>query len=187
MQKYIELGAQRLGYTLKVSKRARHMRLAVYCDGAVVVTAPWWVGQSKVEQFVAHKSRWILDKLNYFKRFDGQVFFKRSKRDFLEQKAAALALVQARVAHFNTLYNFTFKRIAVKNPKTRWGSCSKKGNLNFNYRLVHLPERLVDYVVVHELCHLQEFNHSRKFWELVGKTIPNYVELKRELKRNRVG
>lgn len=64
-----------------------------------------------------------------------------------------------------------------------WGSCSKKGNLNFNWRLIQLPPELADYVIVHELCHLKELNHSQRFWDLVGQAIPDYKERRQALRR----
>lgn len=75
-------------------------------------------------------------------------------------------------------------RITIKSQKCRWGSCSARGNLNFNWRIVMAPERVLDYVVVHELCHLIEFNHSRKFWSLVAQVIPDYKESQEWLKNN---
>mgnify|MGYP001607235311 CR=1 FL=1 len=82
----------------------------------------------------------------------------------------------------NKLYQFKIGRVSIKNHKSRWGSCSKKGNLNFNYKLALLPQELADYVIVHELCHLGEFNHSPKFWKLVARAIPNYKALKKKFK-----
>jgi predicted metal-dependent hydrolase len=93
-----------------------------------------------------------------------------------------LIIAKAKVKQWNLYYNFSHRKISVKNQKTRWGSCSKKGNLNFNYKIVHLPENLVNYLVVHELCHLKEFNHSKNFWSLVGQTVPDYKKLRRELR-----
>ena len=108
---------------------------------------------------------------------------KKSKNDFAQYKAASLVLVNTRIEHFNAVYNFKFNYVRIKNATSRWGSCSSKGNLNFNYRVAFLPEKLLDYVVVHELCHLGEFNHSPKFWNLVAKTVPNYMEIRAELKK----
>jgi hypothetical protein len=75
-------------------------------------------------------------------------------------------------------------RIVIKSQKCRWGSCSARGNLNFNWRIIMAPERVVDYIVVHELCHLLELNHSRKFWALVAQIIPDYKENKEWLQKN---
>jgi len=80
--------------------------------------------------------------------------------------------------------NLTFKvgRISIRGQKTRWGSCSSKGNLSFNYNLLRYRKEVIDYVIIHELCHLKEMNHSDKFWKLVGDFCPDYKELRKELK-----
>jgi len=184
MKKQIELHKQKIEYTLKVSKRARRLRLAIYCDGNFVVTAPRSISQNIVEQFIIKKSQWVRDKLDFFKSISGQVFAKGTKKDYEEYKDKALSLAISRVEFFNKNYGFKFNKINIKNQKTRWGSCSKKGNLNFNYKIVVLPKQLADYIIVHELCHLKEFNHSRKFWNLVAKIMPNYLEIKNELKNS---
>ena len=116
------------------------------------------------------------------KMYRWKVVYRRKRRvatsasrvSFALNKADAFAIVMDRIAHFNKIYNFQIGKVNIKNQTTRWGSCSKKGNLNFNYRVVHLPPELQDYLVVHELCHLQEFNHSKVFWDLVGKAILDY-------------
>lgn len=78
---------------------------------------------------------------------------------------------------------FEYNRIFIKNQKTMWGSCSIKKNLNFNYKIIYLPNDLANYLVVHELCHLTHFNHSKNFWALVKKLIPNYKKIHNELKK----
>jgi hypothetical protein len=105
---------------------------------------------------------------------------------YTKHQAAARSLINSRLAHFNSFYGFSYGRVSIRDQKTRWGSCSRQGNLNFNYRLLHLRTELCDYVIVHELCHLQELNHGRGFWELVRKVIPNHQELRRELKQIRL-
>ena len=107
---------------------------------------------------------------------------KGSKSEYLKYKNQALDLVKNKLEHFNQFYNFKYNKVTVRNQSTRWGSCSKSGNINFNYKLALLPESLVDYVVVHELCHLGEFNHSKKFWDLVARTVPDYKERRQELR-----
>lgn len=186
MKKQIALNKRKVDYTLRLSKRARRMRLAIYRDGAFVVTAPWSINQNIIEQFIIKKSQWVLDKLDYFKKFSGYSLVKSNGKDFSQNKKAALALAKERIEHFNNIYEFKFNKVNIKNQKTRWGSCSSLGNLNFNYKIALLSQQLSDYIIVHELCHLGEFNHSPKFWNLVAKSIPDYFEIKNELKRSGV-
>jgi predicted metal-dependent hydrolase len=107
---------------------------------------------------------------------------KKNNSTYLTHKSQALYLAKVRLEHFNQFYNFKYNKVTIRNQISRWGSCSKRGNLNFNYRIALLPEELRDYIIVHELCHLGEFNHSKNFWALVEKTIPNWSELRKKLK-----
>ncbi len=107
---------------------------------------------------------------------------RKSYSSYIENKTAALELALDRIAYFNSTYNFTFKKISIKNQTSRWGSCSRRGNINFNYRIALIAPELADYIIVHELCHLGEFNHSKRFWDLVEKTVPNWRELRAKLK-----
>ena len=100
--------------------------------------------------------------------------------------AAARMLVHERLAHFNSHYGFVYKKVFIRNTRTRWGSCSSRANLGFNYRIVKLAPHLVDYIVVHELCHLKEFNHSPKFWALVAETIPSWKLCRTTLRKIRL-
>ena len=108
------------------------------------------------------------------------------RRFTIKKRELARRFVDNRINYFNGFYGFKINRIAIKNAKTRWGSCSSKGNLNFNYKIIYLKSALADYLLVHELCHLGELNHSKRFWLLVSKTIPNYIEINKELRRTHV-
>lgn len=171
-------------YTLKKSKRAKRMRLAVYCDGSVIVTMPLGIQQSVVEKFIADKKQWVADKIKFFKSVDNKAIRIFSEEDYLKYKDEAMEYVCKRVIFYNEIYNFSFNKIYIKNQKTRWGSCSKKKNLNFNYKIIFLPKELQDYIIVHEMCHLKEFNHSRKFWAFVEKVFVNYLDIKRNLRNH---
>jgi hypothetical protein len=186
MKKEIELHQKKVEYTLKLSKRARRMRLAIYGDGAFVVTAPPFVGLSTIEQFILRKSQWVVDKIEYFKQFSGRVIVKNTKQEFALHKKSALILAIERMAYFNDIYQFKWGKVTIRNQKTRWGSCSKKGNINFNYKIALLPAHIADYIIVHELCHLKEFNHSRNFWNLVAQAVPNHLDIRKELKKTGV-
>lgn len=106
----------------------------------------------------------------------------RNKRHFAKYKEAARALVHAKVGYFNAFYQLPVGKVFIKNTKSRWASCSEKGNLNFNYKIVLLPPEVADYLVVHELCHLAEFNHGPKFWAMVAQACPNYRQLRQQLR-----
>ena len=171
-------------YIIKKSKRAKRMRLAVYCDGSVVVTTPLGINQTVIEKFIADKKQWLNDKINFFKSIDSKAIRSFSKEDYLKYKDEAFDLVNRRIKFFSKKHNFSFNKIFIKNQKTRWGSCTKNKNLNINYKVIFLPKKQQDYIIVHEMCHLKEFNHSRKFWSLVEKIMPDYLEIKNELRNH---
>jgi len=162
------------------------MRLVVYCDGSVIATMPRWTPESFMEKFIREKAGWILGKLLKFqdpKYAKSRILGRTRRRDYLENKKQALVLVEKKLDYFNRYYGYAFSQISIRNQKTRWGSCSRKGNLNFNWKIIFLAERQQDYIIVHELCHLGEFNHSHKFWRLVEKTVPDYKEIRKEIRR----
>ena len=183
MEKTIELEKKNVSYTLRISRRTRGVRLSVVSGGMFTVTAPPSMQQNQIEEFILKKSRWVLKKIEYCSKFPRTVGIKNRKRHFAEHREKARILVRERLAYFNQSYHFKWKRIAIRNQRARWGSCSRKGNLNFNYKLALLPSHLSDYIIVHELCHLGELNHSAKFWKLVAKTIPNHRILRKELRK----
>lgn len=98
-------------------------------------------------------------------------------------KERARELVVNRLEYYNQHYKLTWNRVAIRRQRRCWGSCSSLSNLNFNYRLLFLPPELQDYIVVHELCHLKELNHSSSFWQLVAQTVPDYEVKKNTLRR----
>ena len=96
----------------------------------------------------------------------------------------ALDYIPKRVEYFSKLIGVNYGRITIRSQKTRWGSCSAKGNLNFNCLLMLTPPEIIDYVVVHELCHRKQMNHSSAFWAEVEKILPDYKERRLWLKKN---
>ncbi len=111
-----------------------------------------------------------------------------NKKKFKTHKEKAREIVMSKLEHFKNIYktahnvDIKYNRVTIRDQKTRWGSCSSKGNLNFNYRLALIPDHLADYVIVHEMCHILQLNHSQKFWSLVSLAIPDYIEKKAELR-----
>lgn len=190
MHRIITVNGQTIEYTLKISKRSRSMRISIHPDGEVVVSVPRLMSLGFfVDNFVKRKADWILAKQKHFKSFGPVAFVKKTKSEkraeYLNNKEIARKLVEKKVAEHNKFYNYKIGRIAIRNQRTRWGSCSKRGNLNFNYKLALIPEKLADYIVVHEICHLGELNHSKRFWDLVARTMPDHRALRAEL--NKIG
>lgn len=167
-------------YEIKRSGRTRRISISVYYTGKVVISAPLFSSEKKVKKFLEDRTSWVISKLEYFKNFKGKIL-KGNRKEYEIHKASARRLIKERLVLLNQRYNFTYGSIKIRNQKTRWGSCTKDGNLSFNYRVIHLPEKLRDYIIVHELCHLKEFNHSKKFWELVAFSFPDHKSIRTEV------
>ncbi|MEJ0053880.1 MAG: SprT family zinc-dependent metalloprotease [bacterium] len=176
-------------YTLRESNQARAVRITVRADGSVSVTKPVRVSLRLAEKFVEEKQEWIEKTRERFakRRANGKdrVVLPKLRRGTSTRREAVRTirtLIGERLAHFNREYGYKVGTISIRDQKTRWGSCSLKGNLSFNYRLLYLPPTHRDYVIVHELCHIKEHNHSKAFWLLVGRTIPDARAIRRELR-----
>lgn len=177
-------------HTIRESTRAKRLTLTVHPDGRVVATKPTRISLKAAEVFVLKHREWIERAKEAFikraakKRTDQIVLPRPSKNSnaYKEARKTARVLVTQRLKHFNELYNFSYGTISIRDQKTRWGSCSAKGNLSFNYCIVYLSKELQDYIIVHELCHTKEHNHSERFWNLVARAVPNHALLKKELR-----
>lgn len=103
--------------------------------------------------------------------------------DWKKRKNEFQKIARGRIEYFNQFYNFHFENIRIKDQKSRWGSCSAKKNINLNYRIFLLPDEIRDYIILHELCHLKEMNHSKRFWDLIKKEMPDFFQIKSKLKK----
>lgn len=173
-------------YTLKRHPRSKWIRMSISGERALTVTTPRWVPNYFIERALREKKEWILKTFAHFESMPKIFLFSEGNALYKKHKEEARKLVSHRIEYFNRFYGFSWNRINIRNQQTRWGSCSIKKNLNFHYKLALMPEPLADYVIVHELCHLKEFNHSKKFWELVMLAIPNYQERRRELRKHKL-
>jgi len=162
-------------YTIRKNRNAKRLRISINMNNEVTVTIPRFATARDANKFVHEKADWIRSRISR-KTLPG------SDASYQAKKEAARALATEITEQYNKIYGFHYKRIAIRNQKTRWGSCSSKSNLNFNFRIIFLPRHLAEYVVVHELCHLKEMNHSSRFWAQVAKTIPNHKDLRKELR-----
>ena len=171
-------------YTIRRSKRAKRMRITVYTDERIVVTIPWRVKREQANELIFKKKQWVLKQVERFRNGKEKASRALFYKDYILNKEKARAFVKERVSFYNQIYRFPYNRIFIKNQRTVWGSCSSRKNLNFNFRILFLPKHLQDYLIVHEICHLKEQNHSKNFWSLVAKTIPDYSKLRKELRRH---
>ncbi len=181
--KKIILNNKEVSYVFRRYKLSKNLKLTVKSDASVFISAPWRCSEKKAEKFMREKSVWLAKRIEFFKKQNNKKLIKTTRADYIKRKEKARKIILEKIEKLNTYYNFEYKRVSIRNQKTRWGSCSKQKNLNFNYRLIYLPEKLFDYVIVHELCHLREMNHSHKFWKLVAEAVPNYKIIRRELKK----
>lgn len=163
-----------------IRSRRRSVAIQVKPDGQVVVRSPYSVTKKQVEQFLHEKRGWILKQQEELK--DAQekkiVITEEMRTDGVQK---ALEKIPKRVAYYASIMGVSYGRITIREQKTRWGSCSSKGNLNFNWKLILLPEEVLDYVVVHELAHRKEMNHSKEFWKIVESVLPDYRERRKRL------
>lgn len=108
---------------------------------------------------------------------------RRGTKPYHDTVEALRVDIRERLSYWSGVYGIKYGKVAIRKQKTRWGSCSRSGNLSFNYRLAFLPEHLRDYVIVHELCHIAEHNHSMRFWTLVARAFPDWKALRDQLRR----
>ena len=166
---------------ISVIRSARKtMSLEITAAGDVVVRCPRRMPLREIARFVEEKRPWLerhLEKLARQPRLP--VLTPEELRALAKQAARDLP---ERTAYFARLLNMTYGRITIRSQRTRWGSCSAAGNLNFNCLLMLTPGEIRDYVVVHELCHRKELNHSARFWNLVEEVLPDYRTRRQWLK-----
>ncbi len=156
--------------------------LQITPDGEVICRCPKRMSKREVDAFVQSKKSWIEKHLGKVAAQPALPPFTEAERKALAERAAAI--LPARAAHFAPMVGVSYQRIAIRAQRTRWGSCSSQGNLNFNCLLVLCPPEVLDYVVIHELCHRKELNHSPRFWAEVEKYCPDYLQQKKWLKDN---
>ena len=161
-----------------IRSNRRTISIQVNPDLTVTVRAPRRASRSDIERILSSKQGWIDKHIERIKKLDAmnedKQLNKLSDEELHELAQRALDYIPERVAYFAPIVGVSYGRITIRNQKTRWGSCSAKGNLNFNCYLMLAPGEVIDYVVVHELCHRKEMNHSRAFWSEVEKVLPEY-------------
>ena len=167
-------------YSLTRSKR-KTLSIRVTKDATLDVRAPLMMPLSEIEKFIAQKQAWITKAVKNIKeRAESAVYITKEQEMLLRQKAKTL--IPERVSYYAGIMGVTPETITITGAKKRWGSCSGKNSLNFSWRLILGDIDVVDYVVVHELSHLIERNHSKRFWAVVAKFMPDYKDRQKKLK-----
>lgn len=172
---------------IKITKSKRKtISLQIKSDGSIELKAPLQMSDTQIQDFLNQKSDWIEKHLQAVYERQQQMSQIKSLtiEEIHELVNQALDVIPKRVAYFAEIVGVTYGRITIRNQKSRWGSCSGKGNLNFNCLLMLAPTDVLDYVVVHELCHRKEMNHSPKFWAEVRKVMPDYEKQKLWMKEH---
>ena len=159
-------------YELIRAKR-RSMSLKVDLDGTITVRAPYRTPVQTADWFVEGHRDWIEVRL----RAGARIMAERpsyTDRERAEGRKQAAEVIKARCRYYAPVMGVSYGTVTIREQKTRWGSCSMKVNLNFNWKLVLMPERVMDYVVIHELAHRKEMNHSARFYAVVAQQMPDY-------------
>lgn len=173
--------------SIKIIKSKRKtISLQIKPDGSIELKVPVQMTDAQIREFLNQKSDWIEKHLQAVQERQQQMLQvkKLTIEEIHELANQALEIIPKRVTYFAEIVGVTYGRITIRNQKSRWGSCSSKGNLNFNCLLMLMPPEVLDYVVVHELCHRKEMNHSTKFWAEVRKVLPDYEKHKLWLKEH---
>lgn len=169
-----------------IRSNRKTVAIQVNSNLSVTVRAPRSASEKDIEEILKKKEAWIskhIEKIKETKeRFEAEPTEKLTREKVIALAEEALKVIPERVEYFAKVIGVTYGKITVRNQKTRWGSCSSKGNLNFNCLLMLAPPEVLDYVVVHELCHRKQMNHSKAFWLEVEKVLPNYKEVRKWLK-----
>lgn len=190
MLKFVYKGMMKMKigeYNVEVRRSKRKSAaIKITADMQIVVFVPVYVSDNEIERMVISKSKWIDEHmLKVQSTIDERSKLEKITFEQVKELAdQAVEYIPKRVKYYAEKENFVYNKITIKNLVSRWGSCSTKGNLNFNCLLMLTPDYVIDYIVVHELCHLREMNHSEKFWAEVEKIMPDYQRAELWLKQN---
>lgn len=172
---------QALDYQLVYSKR-KTLAVSVTADGKVVVRAPRYFPKSEITRFITEKQDWIERHIKQAKiREKNQKVFCMTQKEREAYIREARSVITQLCSVYAKRMGVSFQKITIREQKTRWGSASSKGNLNFNWKLILMPRKVLEYVVVHELSHLKVMDHSPAFYRVVEQYMPDYKQPKQWL------
>lgn len=164
--------------------RRKTLTIEIKQELAVVIKAPAGIPFSTIKQLVENRTDWITKKLEEYEAAGPKVSDTLSESEKKTYRSLARKQITSYVEYYAAQMNVSYGRIAIREQKTCWGSCSSKRNLNFNWKLILMPAEIMEYVVVHELAHLFEMNHSKAFWSIVERVLPDYRKRRTWLHKN---
>lgn len=181
----MKLALEKIEYIIKKSRRTT-ISVQITPDQKLLVKAPAYTSIKEVEDFLREKRDWIIKQINRTKVTSQQAAQMGilSDKEIRKLKRDAKKIIPERVEYYAKLSGITYNRIFIRLQKSRWGSCSVEGNLNFNALLALMPLEVLDSVVVHELCHRRHMDHSKAFYDEVLKIFPDYKKWDKWLKEN---
>lgn len=157
------------------------LALEIASNASLIIRAPRLMPLFLIKNFIKKKQNWIIKKQNLIKKRNKNI---ESIKVSSISKEEALEKITKKVKHYSSLSGFKYKNIKITSAQKRWGSCTFQNNLNFPKKLALAPDKIIDYVVIHELCHIKEKNHSSKFWQEVAQIMPDYKIYRHWLKQN---
>ena len=169
--------------TIVKSRRAKHIRVTIKPDQTVRLTVPRGESVDKAIKFLHSKSPWITKHLQRFSKLENTPTNLQPPK--INEPQAIDTLI-SRLEELARIHNIKYAKVTIRNQKTKWGSCSAKNNISLNINLVRLPEKLRDYVILHELAHTRIKNHSREFWTELDKHIPDSKKIASRLRKYRL-
>ena len=173
--------------TIKITvfrSNRRSIGIKIDSTGFVSVRTPLFVTKRQVKQFITLKQKWIYSKLIQIKlkEDNNKLIFPLDPGEIRNVKILLKNKITILTKKYSKIIGVEYNRIFVKSQKTIWGSCSSKKNLNFNWKIYFTTSELIEYLVIHEVCHLKHMNHSNDYWKLVESLCPEYKRLRKELK-----
>jgi len=159
------------------------LAITITQEGGLLIKAPLRMPDREIEHFLKQKRYWIYKQTKHVLE-DTQKRVERSEKEVKVLKERARKVLTEKTDYYKCLLGVDYQRIRIGDQRTRWGSCSTRGTISYNWHLILMPDRIMDYVVVHELCHLLEMNHSERFWRRVEAVLPDYENRKKWLKDN---
>lgn len=178
----IEIAGKEIPYKTVRRKGMRRMLLSISSRGELLMTVPRFAPNIFIATFLRQSSEWIQKHLHYI---GTQQSTKEEWQEYVVRKNEARGIIESRVRELAIRHGFHYRKISIRNQRTRFGSCSRIGNLSFQYRIAFFTPEERDYIIMHELCHLRHFDHSPAFWRAIEELCPNYEQIRVQLRHRR--